>query len=1313
MAERRMGRQRRNTIEPGELSGTTSTFETFFGMMDGSLSRVDEENIFRNRTGFPNRSNGAVKMWPEDVTPGLSVGSEVAPEPHEPYSLDEAIRAVKTAESVLRKSKGYEELARARPGPEPEQSVSIAASNAPEVTAKVAEVVPEPETVNGSILSAFIPNCAALASGVVSLESSIAGVESAPKPSYIVAAAEVTPPVIDPAYIKGASKSSYAAIAAKSAPPEERFVRSKVTLKTARETKKKASPIGSALSKKNARKQERERRKEEEEYNKKETANEADSGVEMAESRDAPKKEKRWSDIMSDEEDYEQFDDEIEAFARNCNSSGPQNVQGGRGVKDPEPEPRYEHASELEQENGAVSEPTEEVFEQVQEQEAAVQPESEPVLEDEQVSEHEQESQQEHILEFEDEGAQQEQTEFQRISEPGNQKVLEGQHEKQCEPERALELESEQEQEFQHKQGRGQQAKKDQTPEQGQVSRPQQDLEQEFEPEPELKSQPEQGPEEGEEAKKAPAKNSEQKAEQAIPAQKHRLGHHAPQQAPRCLVHNRLLCGFNETCCVHKPHINCGCPPPRSCCCTHHAGDCCYCQPPLAVVQTQTEEQDGNESVPTSGSPASPSSIPSLPTNITPATPPAKRSDVEFLPTPSPTERTKRSKKVNIDDAKIVIPEPESNAHVNMDKVEPKDMTTSSSSDSEATVLPIQDSAKSKVIPPSNSTPEAKTKRDNLDNTKSGAMLTPSEKQNSDNAEEVVTPSSLALEAKIKSVNFKAGTVFATTLEQEKAKESNLDDAKSEVVLTPCSSTPVNRLDNVNLYSTKADLTDIVQSAIALSDYLYGKKKRHEDTDYKVILKSRGDEFDPHEIDVHKLVALRSPLIDAMVKNEQFQHEIEAYAGEHFRMLDPLAMAISYLYGKPLLSAATIEAVTLEAMGYETVFSSETGPEGYSLPGAMLDLALGYSLCGVFLGVKEVANAGFDLVMSMLSWETVEMILAFGNRTEDYGITLSPDPKEIEKTRGVVKGLPVSEHVSGMAMLAENYAPLPWPLCEVRCDWSRRLVAAAMGFIFDDLGPDFKVDCTAQLASELDRIPSHLRSTPVPTSSTIPISPSATPKKKETTTSSASAPPHRSEAVARNPHLAKVAFGSFSSDQDAHETTTKAVGQDREKTNSSSHLDESTLASKEPVPFESGLETTVPSAMFLGLPFGLLRIVFNHLSKSGQMTPTLAAAIVVERESRRRAAVTKWQAEALKTEENIPLVQQTGRPKGKNRKNKKAKQDKAAEKKKREICYAEMPEEVKELGYREFYTSQKVFSDGGGYIEAAFMMEREWVGLGI
>ncbi|KAE8414974.1 hypothetical protein BDV36DRAFT_298493 [Aspergillus pseudocaelatus] len=44
-----------------------------------------------------------------------------------------------------------------------------------------------------------------------------------------------------------------------------------------------------------------------------------------------------------------------------------------------------------------------------------------------------------------------------------------------------------------------------------------------------------------------------------------------------CHLHGRNMCQFNLSCCVHKPTIDCNCPPRWSCCCAHHSGDCCKC----------------------------------------------------------------------------------------------------------------------------------------------------------------------------------------------------------------------------------------------------------------------------------------------------------------------------------------------------------------------------------------------------------------------------------------------------------------------------------------------------------------------------------------------------------------------------------------------------------------------------------------------------------------------------------------------------------------------------------------------------------------
>ncbi|KAE8390780.1 hypothetical protein BDV23DRAFT_183107 [Aspergillus alliaceus] len=55
------------------------------------------------------------------------------------------------------------------------------------------------------------------------------------------------------------------------------------------------------------------------------------------------------------------------------------------------------------------------------------------------------------------------------------------------------------------------------------------------------------------------------------------IPNHVENDPVVCLLHGRKMCQFDLSCCVHRPTINCACPPRWSCCCAHHSGDCCNC----------------------------------------------------------------------------------------------------------------------------------------------------------------------------------------------------------------------------------------------------------------------------------------------------------------------------------------------------------------------------------------------------------------------------------------------------------------------------------------------------------------------------------------------------------------------------------------------------------------------------------------------------------------------------------------------------------------------------------------------------------------
>ncbi|KAL4938035.1 hypothetical protein BDV06DRAFT_232185 [Aspergillus oleicola] len=752
-----------------------------------------------------------------------------------------------------------------------------------------------------------------------------------------------------------------------------------------------------------------------------------------------------------------------------------------------------------------------------------------------------------------------------------------------------------------------------------------------------------------------------------------------------CQIHNRLLCLFKSTCCVHKAPVDCGCPPLRSCCCIHHAGDCCDCQP-----KPQTDEESKTLSL-----------------GSRPATPPT---------------------------------------------------------DTAASAAPATVSTAASATSPANP---------------SGVKLT-------------VTP----------------------------ASPSPFKQAKPVVI---------GGAEDANILA--------LQASLELSDTMINMMDRNHMSDIRLILYSKNEQFWPIILTAHKCILARSPLVTYLLNNPYYSQEIQALAGENFFLIKPWELVVHYLYGKPALTPETLKPVTLESLGYDACPHPACEPEyQFSLPSAMLDMALGYAVCAAFFYLPTLTDTGFRLALDLLSWETVEQVLHFGLCTEKFAVIL-PGPPWIESGRRELSQPSQSQYAKEQGKVTKQAAEVdiaptggdsskaksgfkapaaaghPFPIPELQSDWSRRLVAAALHFIVDHIKPDFELYCGVQQSTVPDRIPDLLKTVadPPPLAAT-PVTTIV--EEKDTTdeapTATVPTPPHPSAAVANNPRLAEVKFGSFLKANEEVERQTQATAASNSSSQTPPRLHHHTQTQAQtpttPTPMSKnskapegplvvsssslntspapGPEITIPSAILLRLPFHELKMAFGMLSTRGVMSAAFAKAVVLERESRRRAALRNYAKIILedvikeKTKEKMIEKREekekeqggaegvvaaspgsgSGRKKGKARKAAKEEKKKAKEKEKAEKekeiekekeqekekkqdkgitktksdsasisgptsapVVVHTPEAVRELCYREFFSS-KVYGNpqqdlghghGGaqGPTETEIVLEREWVGI--
>ncbi|PWY73695.1 hypothetical protein BO70DRAFT_389180 [Aspergillus heteromorphus CBS 117.55] len=107
-----------------------------------------------------------------------------------------------------------------------------------------------------------------------------------------------------------------------------------------------------------------------------------------------------------------------------------------------------------------------------------------------------------------------------------------------------------------------------------------------------------------------------------------------------------------------------------------------------------------------------------------------------------------------------------------------------------------------------------------------------------------------------------------------------------------------------------------------------------------------------------------------------------------------------------------------------------------------------------------------------------------------------------------------------------------------------------------------------------------------------------------------------------------------------------------------------------------GRKNTIASAILISLPYAQLKEAFKTLNARRVLSSNLAQTVVVEREARRLQALRE-------------LARQGG-TRGKD-----------------------IPDDIKELGYQEFFVSKGVYSEapGSATVSMEIMLDREWTGL--
>ncbi|KAL2856579.1 hypothetical protein BJY01DRAFT_242631 [Aspergillus pseudoustus] len=616
----------------------------------------------------------------------------------------------------------------------------------------------------------------------------------------------------------------------------------------------------------------------------------------------------------------------------------------------------------------------------------------------------------------------------------------------------------------------------------------------------------------------------------------------------------------------------------------------------------------------------------------------------------------------------------------------------------------------------------------------------------------------------------------SATVSTTASASSPSNPANVKLMVTPASPSAMKCVEPVVMGGAEDAGILAAQASLELSTALLGMLDIGHVSDFRLTLRSSTDQFLPIHMTAHRCILARSPLVSSLLHHPYYSHELVALACEHFSMVKPWEQVVHYLYGRPMLTTQTLKPVTLEGLGYDPFPDRGCEPEyPFSVQAAMLDMALGYAVCGAFFYLPIVVDTGFGLALDLISWETVEHIMFFGLCTYKFAVILPapswPQSQPHDLSQDVHHGAhahaataentetdtpgqeeykvpetsPNTSEISSawkpvpipIPALAEMYADasqlLPYPIYLLESDWSHRITTAALNFLLDHVTPGFKIYCGAKSDLVPDRIPDYLRApSSVPKKSTE----KATEGQDSSTSTTTPTPTTSSFALAHNPRLAEVKFGFFPSSDGEVESNTdeqpkpKTKSQKRrEKEREKKRLqEEQARAAATPVQNVAALgpEVTITSAVLLSIGYYHLQLTFRMLSERHVLTPSLARSIIMEREARRRAALQRYAEMVLANKPSAGAsanashvadgTTTTGDDTSGGGSKKKAKSKKGKEKENVDVSVnvVNLQDEVRELCYREFFASKtKVGPRAAGQteVEVEIVLQREWVGI--
>ncbi|KAF3388746.1 hypothetical protein F1880_003305 [Penicillium rolfsii] len=230
----------------------------------------------------------------------------------------------------------------------------------------------------------------------------------------------------------------------------------------------------------------------------------------------------------------------------------------------------------------------------------------------------------------------------------------------------------------------------------------------------------------------------------------------------------------------------------------------------------------------------------------------------------------------------------------------------------------------------------------------------------------------------------------------------------------------------------------------------------------------------PVVYNLHKAIIAGSPFLYSVMAAKRYRDgyvdHINAFTGPSFTCSHAFTVALQTLYGTPLVTDETFRQSTLQGPGISDDYGMGRHP--FSIERAMVDFALCYAAAGAFLARREITERGIDMAISHLSWETAELILAFGMTPLTYMVTCPDVPFPPISPATSDASSPCGDQGPGTPVVGiDHFHDFLYVQAE-------RAQTAALRFITNAVKPDFQLYRRAQACYTPSRIPPALHTLP-------------------------------------------------------------------------------------------------------------------------------------------------------------------------------------------------------------------------------------------